>query len=155
VPLGKCYGGFRYWRIPRRSPGVAYRKISPPMGAGGYFMEVSWALPVGLHWVDQKTHFQEGRGKKPGIASTYESLVSTVFKISRVRVESEHNVLDRRNREKPGLSYGYKRQSGVSRLLRSRSHKIPTLNFNHLLQENQEPWSDSIFRRRDALFHLQ
>ena len=49
VPLGKCYGGFRYWRIPRRSPGVAYRKISPPMGAGGYFMEVPWALPVGLH----------------------------------------------------------------------------------------------------------
>ncbi len=52
MPLGNCYGGFRYWRIPRRSPGLACRKISPPMGAGGYFMEVPWALPVGLHIFD-------------------------------------------------------------------------------------------------------
>jgi hypothetical protein len=49
------------------------------MGAGGYFMEVPWALPMGLHWVDQKTHFQEGRGKKPGIASLYKSCSGTIL----------------------------------------------------------------------------
>ena len=47
VPLGSCYGGFRWWRITLRS-----------LGVGGYYMEAPRACPWGsIHTFYQGLYF--------------------------------------------------------------------------------------------------
>jgi len=48
-PKFGCSGGFRCWRITRRSPRLPKNLFGGQVGVGGYFMKVPRALPVELH----------------------------------------------------------------------------------------------------------